>query len=164
LAIYTFSNRSLPTNTISAVPIILIADYLNTQQCCKSDQGKGPWQRVYLIKFTSENLARRAEQFLKHQKSKVILNSVIEVLSTGHGIQDSVEHPEVSGALRFESESWLHSLFLFEEILQQFSTLFNDGLDAASLAASFVKSASAVLMASLDTTGLSTGPSIELLP
>ena len=43
----------------------------------KATRGKGPWRLASTIPFPTETLARRAEQYLKKQKSRRILEAVI---------------------------------------------------------------------------------------
>jgi putative endonuclease len=42
-----------------------------------STRNKGPWQRVALIEFPDEMLARKAERFVKRQKSRQVLEKII---------------------------------------------------------------------------------------
>ena len=43
----------------------------------KSTRSKGPWIRVALIEFSSPNIARKAEYYLKRQKRRSVAEQVI---------------------------------------------------------------------------------------
>ena len=42
-----------------------------------STRSKGPWSRVALIKFPDESLAKKAELFVKRQKSRPVIERII---------------------------------------------------------------------------------------
>ena len=43
----------------------------------RATRGKGPWRRVALVQFSSSPVAKRAESFIKRQKSRRIIELVI---------------------------------------------------------------------------------------